>query len=184
MFVDLSCYIFDHYPIWYRGGSTIFNSNNMGLFAATFLAQLLPRFSFAFFEEMGWRGYLEAEFIKLNLGYFKRHLIVGLVWAVWHLPFILYMSSSNLPYSIFIPMFFTGVVVLAFILGQLLEKTGSIWPGIIFHGMSNTVAWAVLSSKIVVVNNPILFNITPESVLGILLFATIAYLIIRKRALN
>jgi hypothetical protein len=42
---------------------------------------------FALGGELGWRGFLRK---NLNLGYYKRNIVTGLIWATWFLPVILF----------------------------------------------------------------------------------------------
>jgi uncharacterized protein len=53
----------------------------------------LPVTLFTFGEEYGWRGYLLPRL--LPLGEIRATLLVGLIWAVWHLPLI--VAGLNYP---------------------------------------------------------------------------------------
>ena len=57
-------------------------------FAALFATGLVARLTFAAFEEFGWRGYLEPRLAALGVPALRRHLAVGVLWAVWHVPYI------------------------------------------------------------------------------------------------
>jgi len=67
------------------------------LFATGIVAQFLPRMFFALCEEFGWRGYLDPQLSLLKIMGVKKHLIVGLIWAVWHLPLILTTDYTDIP---------------------------------------------------------------------------------------
>ncbi len=41
-----------------------------------------------FGEELGWRGFLQREWA--SLGFWKSSWLVGLVWGLWHIPFLLH----------------------------------------------------------------------------------------------
>ncbi len=155
---------------------TVIYFENKHILIQTILTQLLLRFVFAFAEEVGWRGFLETELKTQNYSNNTRHIFVGIVWALWHLPFILATPYTSIPYAIFIPTFILGVIVLSFIYGFLFEKTKSIWAGVLFHGLANTIAWSIIDSKFLLIKNPIVANISPESILGLLFFGGIAIL--------
>lgn len=159
---------------------TTLNFEKSTLLFHTILIEFIPRMIFAFFEEMGWRGFLELEFKRKGVHAIKRHFYIGIIWALWHLPFIFATAYTTIPYAIFIPTFILGVIILSFIYGYLLQKTNSIWAGVFFHGISNTLAWSIISSKFAVFSNPLLVNISPESVLGLLIFGSIAFIFFKK----
>ncbi len=160
---------------------TKFNFDKSTLLFNSILLEFFPRMIFAFLEEMGWRGFLESEFKKANIPSIQRHFYIGIVWALWHLPFIFTSNYTTIPYGIFIPTFILGVIFLSFIYGFLLQKTNSIWAGVFFHGISNTLAWAVISSNFAFFSNPILVNISPESILGLLFFGSIVFFLFSKK---
>jgi len=56
------------------------NAHYFGLIAG------LSTFIYCFFEEIGWRGYLEQE-LK-DVSEFKRVLIIASLWYLWHLSFL------------------------------------------------------------------------------------------------
>ncbi len=145
------------------------------LFLTGFTVQLIPRTIFALFEEWGWRGYLEPRLAALGVPDLKRHLFVGVIWAVWHFPLILSTDYTDINYLIFFPMFVIGVLVLAVVFGQIRKNSNSVWPGVLLHGMGNTIGWVVINSNLITINNKVLANFTPESVFGIVLWGIVAW---------
>lgn len=67
----------------------------------------------ALFEEVGWRG-LALPRLQARLGWITASLILGIVWAIWHLPiwFIPEAGFATLPFPIF--MLFTVALSLLF----------------------------------------------------------------------
>jgi uncharacterized protein len=96
----------------------------------------------AFGEEYGWRGFLQGELIRL--GRVKGILAVGVIWGLWHAPII--AMGYNFPgYPIAgIFQMIAFCVVLGFVLGYAVLKTGSVWLAAFLHALSNqTVAFLV-----------------------------------------
>jgi uncharacterized protein len=93
-------------------------------------------------EEIGMRGYLQPHL--MSLGRRRALLLVGLVWATWHMPLI--FLTPLLPVGnklISLPLFYGAVVAGSFFYGYLRIYTGSVWPSTIAHGVHNH-AWGTL----------------------------------------
>ena len=98
----------------------------VGVFALTFVLG----------EEIGMRGYLQPRL--MSLGRMRALLLVGLVWATWHMPLIFLtpiFPPGNL--LLFFPLFYGTVVVASFFYGYLRIYTGSVWPASIGHSVHN-----------------------------------------------
>ncbi|MHB0869154.1 MAG: CPBP family intramembrane glutamic endopeptidase [Chloroflexota bacterium] len=91
----------------------------------------------AFGEEYGWRGYLQGELVKL--GKARGILLIGIIWGVWHAPII--VMGYNYPgYPVAGVFVMTGyTVMLAFVLGYAVLKTGSVWLAAYLHALNNQV---------------------------------------------
>lgn len=95
-------------------------------------------------EEMGWRGFLQPGLRQGGMGLIGSSLLVGLVWAVWHYPLILMnvLGSGPFPWLVFIG--FTATVIgLSLMIGVLRERSGSLWPAVLFHSAHNAVILSV-----------------------------------------
>src|ERR687889_105712 len=93
-------------------------------------------------EEIGMRGYLQPRL--MSLGRRRALLLVGLVWATWHMPLV--FLTPLLPLGnklISLPLFYGAVVAGSFFYGYLRIYTGSVWPSTIAHGVHNH-AWGLL----------------------------------------
>lgn len=89
----------------------------------------------AFGEEYGWRGFLQGELVKL--GRVQGVLLVGVIWGVWHAPVV--VMGGNYPgYPVIGPFVMVGFcVVMGFLLGYAVLKTGSIWVAALVHCINN-----------------------------------------------
>ena len=87
-------------------------------------------------EEIGWRGFLQSRFINLK----ARHsfLIVGVIWAIWHWPLILFSNyaTSAIPA---LSLFIFSIVTASFgiIIGYLRFRSGSVFVPMLAHGVHN-----------------------------------------------
>lgn len=151
------------------------------VFFTGFASQLIPRMIFAMFEEWGWRGYLEPRLVALNVPDLKRHVLVGFIWAIWHFPLILSTSYTEIPYSIFFPIFVLGVIAAAVVYGQVRKISGSVWTAVVMHGVANAVAWSLIETDLITIDNKLLANIAPESILMIVLWMALGGWLLSRR---
>jgi membrane protease YdiL (CAAX protease family) len=95
-------------------------------------------------EEVGWRGYalpaLQARYSALLAS-----LILGVLWAVWHLPVFFNPDTSynNLPFFVFLPF----IVLVTVLMTWLFNSTGgSVLMAMLFHAVINSAdeLWKVL----------------------------------------
>ncbi|MFC7479944.1 type II CAAX prenyl endopeptidase Rce1 family protein [Luedemannella flava] len=113
-------------------------------FGAIFAIQLVKNL----IEELIFRGYGTRTAVALGLpGRVTPHLLVGVIWAAWHLPLYLVWTTAadmalitSLSWPVYLVMFFVGVTATAVVYGELRVRTGSIWPGVLLHSMCNAVA--------------------------------------------
>jgi uncharacterized protein len=87
-------------------------------------------------EELGWRGVAQPE-LEGGIGRRGAALLIGIVWAAWHLPLFLLPGVSQ--YKTYFPVFAINTVGLALILAWLYGRTGSILLCILFHAASNAI---------------------------------------------
>ena len=92
------------------------------------------------FEELGWRGYA-LPLLHRDHGALWSAVVLGAIWAVWHLPELISDPSRARPPVPFIAYVFALSVVLAW----LYNRTGGSVPLVmIFHAAGNTAAQYVL----------------------------------------
>jgi hypothetical protein len=78
-------------------------------------------------EEIGWRGYALPR-LAARFGLRRASLILGLIWATWHLP--LFFSTSTNPYRQSFPMYALTVMAISVVFAWLYDKTnGSLLLG-------------------------------------------------------
>jgi membrane protease YdiL (CAAX protease family) len=89
------------------------------------LIAVIGTFLYCIMEEYGWRGYLQEE-LKI-LKPWKKYLIIGFIWYLWHLTFLTKASVGD-------NLFFLGMMILgSWGIGQVAESTKSIIASACFH---------------------------------------------------
>lgn len=134
--------------------SELFNKD----FFSTGLPTLLTMASFAmtgivlfFGEEFGWRGYMMPKLLKLT-NKPAALIIGGVIWGLWHAPLTVQGHNFGLDYP-----FFPWLGILLMCLDctmencfytLLSERTESVFPAVISHGMNNQCGMGVVASVI------------------------------------
>lgn len=100
-------------------------------------------------EEVGWRGYMLPRLLARNNSE-KTLWISGLIWAVWHYPFVIFLfleNTAGLPVGqqlmmvIFSLAGFTMTIIgQAFIYAWLINNGGSVFWAVVYHAFSNSLA--------------------------------------------
>jgi len=116
-------------------------------YVALFVFQLLTS---GLGEEVGWRGYLLPKLFE-RIHSNKAIWASGLIWAIWHYPFVIFLFSSGMPEDLPMAEKIIGILVSlagftmtiigeAFIYAWLLKHTQSVFIAILFHALGNTLA--------------------------------------------
>lgn len=129
----------------------------LGLIAQTFAFGLVPQFVKNIFEEAAWRGYLTPKVYSLGLTGYLGHLLVGLIWGAFHIPYYLFFLDRTilqdftaLPVGAFIPASIVVFIVWAIVYGEIRLLTGSIWPVVLMHMVEDAFVNQLILEKHVV----------------------------------
>ncbi len=102
-------------------------------------------------EEFAWRGYLTPRVNSVVTQPLAGHLLVGLIWGTWHIPYYLALvdrqqltAYTSFDLLTFIPLVILGTAVAGILFGELRLLTGSTWPGVLMHTMSNIITLTIL----------------------------------------
>ena len=118
---------------------------------------------------------------EVNLSDLKIYLLLGFIWWIWHLPYILiFLSESEIKNTLPVDrltFFLIGTVVVTcwtIMYTEIFRITKSIWPAVIMHTMEDAVINPLLLLGIVSVekSQALLFSLS----VGII--PTILYLIV------
>ncbi len=95
-------------------------------------------------EEIGWRGFATPKLMEKHSA-LASSLIVGVVWAAWHLPlyFVPGMVQNNMVHAMGFPLtlviFSSNVIAFAVVLAWMFVKTkGNLWLPVLIHGSINS----------------------------------------------
>ena len=110
----------------------------LGFFLLFFAYQFIT----AATEELGWRGYLLPSLLEEKTPW-KASLSIGLIWAVWHTPIILYVFYIQ-GLSVFQIIasfigFIAGTIAMATIHTYYYIKTKNILFNMFIHAIANTL---------------------------------------------
>jgi uncharacterized protein len=109
------------------------------------LISFFPHVIRALGEEIGWRGFLVPTLAK-KMSYTKVSIVIGLIWAAWHYPALLWTNYNIVvPAWYAIPCFTLSVIALSFILTWLRVRSTSIWPGVLLHSSHNALIQLILT---------------------------------------
>lgn len=114
----------------------------IGLFSKMslgFLFACIPVFG----EELGWSGFLTPKLLKIA-SVPGTSLIVGLFWAVWHYPAIIGgFYGTGTPLWIALPGFTMVLTGYSFLRTVLIQKSKSLWTGVVLHASGNTILMGI-----------------------------------------
>jgi membrane protease YdiL (CAAX protease family) len=105
--------------------------------------QVLPALAMALFlgpiEEFGWRG-LALPLLQRRFTPFPAGLILGVIWAVWHIPAFLIGGTPQSAWS-FAP-YFAGIIAGSVIMTALFnDSRGSLLTAVLIHFQLNNPIW-------------------------------------------
>jgi membrane protease YdiL (CAAX protease family) len=107
-----------------------------------FLGGLFILFMISVAEEFGWRGYaldqLQAKFETSKYTAIKSSIILGIIWAFWHLPLFITPGEGKSFEAQYFPFFLVMAILLAISFTWFHNNTkGSILAAIVFHTAVN-----------------------------------------------
>jgi membrane protease YdiL (CAAX protease family) len=105
--------------------------------------QVLPALAIALFlgpiEEFGWRG-LALPLLQRRFTPFWAGLILGIIWAVWHIPAFLIGGTPQSAWA-FAP-YFAGIIASSVIMTALFnDSRGSLLTAVLIHFQTNNPIW-------------------------------------------
>jgi CAAX protease family protein len=128
--------------------------------------------TFGIGEETGWRGFALPR-LQQGRSALTASLLLGLVWAAWHLPTLFYLPSYVQHGVAAVPGLLIGITLGSIVLTWLVNGSrGSVLVAIVWHGTFNYVTAAPSSDQ----------AITAFVTTAVLVWAVIVVLVWRRRA--
>jgi membrane protease YdiL (CAAX protease family) len=166
-----------------------FSAGALGAFLRVFALALLPGFFKNIFEEFAWRGYLTPKVHSLRLNDYAGHLIVGLIWALWHVPYYLFFLDrallkgyTTLNLAVFIPLALLTIMSYSLVFGEIRLLTNSLWPVLLMHAVEDALVNPLLVGGFVKVKPESEFFFSPGvSALVIIFFVAIGIFLHKLR---
>ena len=122
------------------------------VFAAGLLSMLIKNI----FEEGAWRGYLAPKVYSLGLNDFVGHIIVGLIWGAWHLPYYLFFLTGDylhkfttLNLGMYIPLVMVVYIAWAIVFGEIRLLTNSVWPALLMHAVEDALLLQLFEGNLI-----------------------------------
>ncbi|MFB6097010.1 MAG: lysostaphin resistance A-like protein [Haloferacaceae archaeon] len=89
-------------------------------------------------EEPGWRGFAQAR-LNERYGALRASLLVGVVWAGWHLPYFVIPVTPHSSFPLVNQVGWVGgILLLSVVLAWVYNGTGSVLLAMVLHAMANT----------------------------------------------
>ncbi len=162
-----------------------------GALAAAAAAGLAAAMIKNIFEEFAWRGYLTPRFAALGLSPLANHLLTGLIWGLWHIPYWLFFVGGQAIAEVtgvgmgwFIVLAFLGIFPTAVVFGELRLKSGSLWPAWLAHNVTNVLSAPLVTAGFVRLANPaaeVLFEPGGGGLLMMLLFSLLGAWMLKQK---
>jgi membrane protease YdiL (CAAX protease family) len=141
---------------------------------------LFDKVSRALGEEIGWRGLLVPELLKVT-SFRNTALISGVIWALWHFPLIIFADykAAGTPVPFQLGCFALMVISSCFLYTWLRMRSGSVWPAALLHGAHNLLIQSVFDQA--TVDKSGAFYLTTEFGAGIALCTiVVAWVLLRR----
>jgi len=131
------------------------------------------------FEEFAWRGYLTPRLDAAKVRPMLNHLMVGILWWSWHLPYYYYFldrsilqASITTSISIFLIIGLFNLILTSILFGELRLLSKSVWPVFILHNIINALSMPLIIGGFIKLNGTmgVIFTPTNEGILTAILF--------------
>jgi membrane protease YdiL (CAAX protease family) len=144
--------------------------------APVFGMLLLTGFPKNILEEFAWRGYLTPKLFLLRIDALAAHVLVGLIWGAWHLPYLGFVLGylSDDPPPMVVTRFLIATVAASLVYGEVRLRTGSVWPAVLMHTVGGAFIGLLIADALdVAPGMAYLFSPGIEGALVIAIFALV-----------
>ncbi|MBL8078752.1 MAG: CPBP family intramembrane metalloprotease [Anaerolineales bacterium] len=142
------------------------------------------------FEEFAWRGYLTPRLDAAKIHPILNHMIVGVLWWSWHLPYYYYFldravleSAITTSIPVFLLIGFFVMLPTAVLFGELRLISKSVWPVFVLHEVVNGMSMPLIANGFIKVTGPLgfIFSPTNEGIITSILLGVAGWMLYQHR---
>ena len=143
------------------------------------------------FEEFACRGYLTPRLEAAKVPALLNHLIVGVLWWAWHIPYYYYFLDrtvlgsylGNMNISTFLVLALISILLTAILFGELRLLSKSVWPVFILHNLINGLSMPLILNGFIKLNgwSGIILSPTNDGIIASILLGVAGLLLYRYR---
>jgi membrane protease YdiL (CAAX protease family) len=146
-----------------------------------------------FFEEFAWRGYLTPRLEAANVHPILNHLIVGILWWSWHLPYYYYFleratleNSIGTSVPVFLVLGLFSILATSILFGELRLISNSVWPVFVLHQVVNGISLPLIFNGFIKLKGTtgIIFSPTNEGIVTSILLGLAGWMLYQYRMKN
>jgi membrane protease YdiL (CAAX protease family) len=146
-----------------------------------------------FFEEFAWRSYLTPRLAATKIHPILNHLITGVLWWSWHLPYYYYFldratlkSALLTSVPVFLAIGFFVMFPTAILFGELRLISKSTWTVFLLHCVLNAFSMPLLMNGFIKADGAMgaVFTPTNEGILTSLLMGAAGLILYQRRIKN
>jgi membrane protease YdiL (CAAX protease family) len=146
-----------------------------------------------FFEEFAWRGYLTPRLEAAKVHPLLNHLIVGVLWWLWHLPYYYYFleratleNSISTSIPVFLVLGFLSVISTSILFGELRLISNSVWPVFVLHEVVNGFSLPLIFNGFIQLNGTagVIFSPANEGIVTSILLGLTGWMLYQYRMKN
>lgn len=132
-------------------------------------------------EEVMWRGLLYSELSK-KYNFVTTSFITGILWTIWHYPVIIHTKFiyADRPLWFALTVFTTLVISASFVYNYIRKISGSLWPCIFLHALTNYFAFVLIEPLEKGRSETSIYFMNDIGVFYMLIFVAGAFWVIKK----
>ncbi len=168
-----------------------FASQGVGAYASAVGVIMAGSLMKNIFEEFAWRGYLTPRLEAAKTPALLNHLLVGILWWAWHIPYYYYFLDraqlnaylTNIDIPTFLIIALVGLFPTAILFGELRLLSKSVWPVFILHNLINGLSMPLILNGFIELNGwtGIIFSPTNDGIVTSILLGVAGLFLYRYR---
>lgn len=171
-------------------GLVSFPNFSVNVLLMAVFAGLLPAFIKNIFEEFAWRGYLAPKVRSLGINDYLQHVIVGVIWGCWHIPYLLFMfdrtqleTATAQSITTLLPLAMLNIIAASIAYGEIRAASASVWTAVLMHTIGNSLTEILIPQGFVNVSAGLGWLVSPahQSILTMLIFLAVGVWLHKRR---